>query len=327
MCLSPTQLQILSAVRTSLRYDLVQPHRDEMTTPGPEIENSTLVLVLAVSGGCDSMALFHSLVSLTKICEKKSDDGGVGTGNVCNGRSRRLLHLGIENAQLEPQSCIVPCELHVAHFNHEQRGESSDGDCDFVRDRCIEHEVPFYSYSWSDEEVPDVDVSDSTRYHRVYDPKEALYDNTIFTQDVARQWRQRKLKELLSSLVHASDDLSNTATRWGAILTAHHRDDADETIMLKLLRGSHLTNLRSMNARSERFCPQLGNHTSSIGYFAKPMLKVRKSHVLQYLGINSLGWREDASNSSNKYKRNMVRNELMPLLSEIAGGESALRVR
>jgi tRNA(Ile)-lysidine synthase TilS/MesJ len=66
---------------------------------------------------------------------------------------------------------------------------------------------------------------------------------------------------------------------------------------------------------------------TSIGYFAKPMLKLRKKHIMKYLTSNSLEWREDDSNNSNKYKRNKIRNELLPLLSEITGGDRALQVR
>ncbi len=288
-------------------------------------DESTLVLVLAVSGGCDSMALLHSILSLTTICEHQSDDGSVVTGKVCNVNSRRWLQLGKEDAHLESNSCRVPCELHVAHFNHEQRGENSDGDCDFVRDRCIEHQLPFYLYSWSDEEKPSAEILESTRCYRGDSPKKVSHDSKRFTQDVARRWRQRKLKELLSNLVLTPDAIPDS--RWGAILTAHHRDDADETIMLKLLRGSHLTNLRSMNERSDAFNLHLGYESSSVGYFAKPMLNVRKRHIIEYLTSNSLEWREDDSNSSSKYRRNLVRNELIPLLSEIAGGENALQVR
>lgn len=308
-------------VRNSLRYDIVQPHRDE--TLGNNSDGTTLVLVLAVSGGCDSMALFHSILSLTTICE----DGGVGNGKVYNDNSRRWLHLGIDNTHPEPHLYRVPCELHVAHFNHEQRGEISDGDCDFVRDRCIEHEVPFYSYTWSDMEESCANTEVSTGYQRDDDHNKELDDNRGFSQDVARRWRQRKLKDLLSSLVITPNAISNPDTRWGTILTAHHRDDADETIMLKLLRGSHLTNLWSMKARSDGFNLQLECDKTSIGYFAKPMLELRKSQIIEYLTSNSLEWREDDSNSSSKYKRNMVRNELMPLLSELAGGDNALRVR
>ena len=66
--------------------------------------------------------------------------------------------------------------------------------------------------------------------------------------------------------------------------------------------------------------------TSSIGYFAKPMLKLRKLDVMKYLTSRSLEWREDDSNNSSKYKRNKIRNELVPLLSEITGGDRALQV-
>merc|ERR1719401_150668 len=132
--------------------------------------------------------------------------------------------------------------------------------------------------------------------------------------------------------------------RWGAILTAHHRDDADETILLKLLRGSHLTNLHSMDERSDGFDLRLIHNaakdhaavahdvdaspkSSHLGYFAKPMLKIRKNDIKEHLMSNSMEWREDESNRSTKYKRNKIRNQLMPLLSEIVGGESALQKR
>jgi len=77
-----------------------------------------------------------------------------------------------------------------------------------------------------------------------------------FTQDTARRWRQRRLLELLSDFVQGEEnkgyvhnpEISNH--RWGVILTAHHRDDADETVLMKFLRGTHITNLRGMEPRS-----------------------------------------------------------------------------
>lgn len=262
------------------------------------------------------MALFHSALTLTKI----QHEDGVDT-------ARRWLHLGIKNAHLKCDTFRVPCELHVAHFNHEQRGLNSDGDCTFVRDRCREQGIPFYSFSWSDEEDPLTTAEVPAEDLQLNASGEELSDNRSFSQDTARRWRRQKLKELLSSLVLAPKAKSEPDSRWGAILTAHHRDDADENILLKLLRGSHLTNIWSMNAVSDGFHLQMGRKKPSIGYFAKPMLNVRKNDVIEYLIFNSLTWREDDSNSSNKYKRNKVRNELMPLLRDIAGGENALRVR
>jgi hypothetical protein len=82
-----------------------------------------------------------------------------------------------------------------------------------------------------------------------------------------------------------------------------------------------------MDARSDGFELSLADGSSSIGYFVKPMLQIRKCHVMNYLTSNSLEWREDDSNNSIKYKRNKIRNMLIPLLSEIAGGHSALQKR
>jgi len=313
---------ITSSVRDSLRYDLVQSHLDTLSTLksstadryANDTQNKnnkdipTLVLVLAVSGGCDSIALFYTILALVKSDKQES--------SVSN-NLQMWLDLGeVSTNKKEVDDFRVPCEVHVAHFNHEQRGKDSDGDESLVRKLCIESGVPFHIYTWS----------------------ETSNDNS-FTQDTARQWRREKLKQLLSDIVltpyNTSTDQSDSTHRWGAILTAHHRDDADETILLKLLRGSHLTNLHGMEARSDCFyleelsqdTDMKSNGTSSLGYFAKPMLNLRKNDIVEYLVSNSLEWREDESNNSSKYKRNKMRNELIPLMSDIAGGNSALQKR
>ena len=90
-----------------------------------------------------------------------------------------------------------------------------------------------------------------------------------------------------------------------------------------------------MEARSECFDLEELSHdtemksagSSSLGYFTKPMLNLRKKDIVEYLVSNSLEWREDESNSSSKYKRNKIRNELIPLMSDIAGGDGALQKR
>ena len=356
----------------------------------------TLVLVLAVSGGCDSIALFHSILALTErrnnaCCldasfmetEQQSQEQ---KGEACqrhhhhpfwlclgsNERKGTHYHphdkktIRSNNHKQTHDDYKVPCEIHVAHFNHEQRGENSDGDETLVRNLCMEYDIPFHCYSWSKDLLDDgtsnsidctnVACDDCDEMTDVTNDESSSRHEASFSQNTARKWRQRRLLELLSNQIKYTESESRdddnineerSLQKWGAIITAHHRDDADETILLKLLRGSHLTNLWGMEPRSTAFDlhtfqgsstpvgeSKVANNnnnnntsTAAIGYFAKPMLGIRKSSVLEYLTSNSFEWRDDESNSSNKYKRNKVRNELIPLLNEIAGGERALQVR
>lgn len=277
----------------------------------------TLVLVLAVSGGCDSVALFHTVLALTRMNAIDEDNLCYSPGLSEKDRTpttQRFFNLDSDDrATSQKNMFCIPCEVHVAHFNHEQRGENSDGDEAFVKSLCSQGSVPFHRFSWSE-------MSD--------DSCPGTINSSTFNQDVARKWRRTRLIELLSSLVKGENNsnAADASQRWGAILTAHHRDDAEETILLKLLRGSYLTNLSGMEDRSDGF--QLNApKRSHLGYFAKPLLGVRKQEIVDYLTAHGFKWREDESNSDNKYKRNKVRNQLMPLLSEIAGGEDALQVR
>ncbi len=265
------------------------------------------MLLLAVSGGSDSVALLHAVNALLR---KEHDDSTHDTTTCLT------LDSDSDDGVKE-----VQCELHVAHFNHEQRGDSSDGDEAFVKRLCAERDIPFHNYFWSSEE------SDSSK---VEQNDENTMNSISFSQDVARQWRRRKLRDLLSDLVLQTNDttIKCDINRWGAILTAHHGDDSDETILLKLLRGSHLSNLRGIEARSEKFDLTTDlSPSTGVGYFAKPMLQLRKNDITKFLESNALEWREDESNATNKYKRNKVRNELIPLMRELAGGEQALQKR
>ena len=235
------------------------------------------------------MALLHSV--LRSVQSSVTDDEGT-----------LRLQLGAAGDE-----CDVPCQVHVAHFNHEQRGENSDGDEMLVERLCMECNLPFHCYHWSDGSTG-------------LGSSEVGGNKGSFSQNTARRWRRRELKNLLSELVPSKGHAL------GAILTAHHRDDADETILLKLLRGSHLTNLVGMEARSAPFELGTSQCGTRLGYFVKPCLELMKAQMVDFLTSNSLEWREDESNSSNKYKRNKIRNELMPLLSEIAGGDEAIHV-
>jgi len=297
---------IISAVRSSLRDDLIQPHIDTISTNNDSSQDITVVLLLAVSGGRDSVALFHAVTALLR---KNNDDSILNT-TIC------LSHDNDSGDGIKE----IQCELHVAHFNHEQRRDNSDEDEAFVQRLCAERGIPFHNYSWSDEEFSSAKVGQTD---------ENTMSGISFTQDIARKWRRRKLRDLLSDLVlQTNKNTIRDTNRWGAILTAHHGDDSDETILLKLLRGSHLSNLRGIEARSDKFDLTTDMSPSTcVGYFAKPMLQLRKNDITNFLESNALEWREDESNATNKYKRNKVRNELIPLMRELAGGEEALQKR
>ncbi len=91
-----------------------------------------------------------------------------------------------------------------------------------------------------------------------------------------------------------------------ALLTAHHRDDQAETLLLQLLRGAGPHGLAAMPAVS-----RLGQ-----GWLLRPLLEVDRAELLAYARAHDLRWIEDASNQDPGFDRNYLRHRVLPLLRE-----------
>ena len=95
-------------------------------------------------------------------------------------------------------------------------------------------------------------------------------------------------------------------TGCAALATGHHQGDQAETVLMRLIRGSGMRGLAGIPpARMEQGVRII-----------RPLLDCSREDIERYLRYWELPWREDASNTSNAYTRNRVRNELMPLLRE-----------
>lgn len=86
-----------------------------------------------------------------------------------------------------------------------------------------------------------------------------------------------------------------------AIITAHHKDDVLETIVINLLRGTGRKGLASLSDS-----PNL----------KRPLLEFSKQQVLDYARDNHLKWREDETNAQPKYLRNYIRHKLIVKLTD-----------
>lgn len=94
------------------------------------------------------------------------------------------------------------------------------------------------------------------------------------------------------------------------LLLGHHADDQAETVLWNLMRGSH--GCRGMREISEI---EMGEVKMEV---SRPLLGVRKCELKAWMEARKYKWREDASNRVNDVVRNRIRNEALPLLSEIA---------
>ncbi len=88
------------------------------------------------------------------------------------------------------------------------------------------------------------------------------------------------------------------------LLTAQHRDDQAETLLLQLLRGSGPAGLASMPPLA-RFDP---------GWLARPLLDCTRQSLEEYARRHDLTWQEDPSNQDQRFDRNFIRHQVMPLL-------------
>ena len=99
--------------------------------------------------------------------------------------------------------------------------------------------------------------------------------------------------------------LRHTARSVGAdvIATAHNANDNAETILLHLIRGSGLQGLTGI-------APKRGD-------LIRPLLTTERSAIEAYLRIYGLPHVEDSSNGDERFARNRVRRQLMPLLRQM----------
>ena len=96
-----------------------------------------------------------------------------------------------------------------------------------------------------------------------------------------------------------------TAFRQGIsfIATAHNFDDRIETFFLQMFRGGGLETLQSIPAKNKNVI--------------RPLLPIPKSEILQYLEDAKIQFISDYTNSENIYKRNIIRNKMLPVFKEI----------
>lgn len=87
-----------------------------------------------------------------------------------------------------------------------------------------------------------------------------------------------------------------------SIAVGHHLEDNIETLMLNLLRGSGVKGLAAMKSRR--------------GNIIRPLLGCTKEQIIDYLIARQLTFVTDSSNLSCDYRRNALRNEILPLIKK-----------
>lgn len=93
-----------------------------------------------------------------------------------------------------------------------------------------------------------------------------------------------------------------------AIAVGHHREDNVETALLNMLRGTGIAGMAGIAPKS--------------GLIVRPLLEATRSEICQYLRQRALLWVDDSSNASNDYKRNRLRNIILPAVAREFGPES-----
>jgi len=159
----------------------------------------------------------------------------------------------------------------AAHCNFGLRGEESDGDENFVKTYCYENKV----------------VCHKKRFNTQHYAKA----NGISIQMAARNLRYHWFDELVK------------AEGYAKIITAHHKTDNAETVLLNMVRGTGLKGLEGISAIS--------------GNIIRPLLNFSRDEIEDSAKELNLKYREDSSNANDKYYRNKIRLHVLPFLKNI----------
>lgn len=116
-------------------------------------------------------------------------------------------------------------------------------------------------------------------------------ENKLSIQMAARELRYQWFNELMES------------HQFQFVATAHHLNDSLETALLNLARGAGMEGLTGIT-------PLSGNRF-------RPLLFATRADIENYATENEISWREDSSNQTDAYQRNLIRHKVIPVLKKI----------
>ena len=159
----------------------------------------------------------------------------------------------------------------VAHVNYQLRGANSEKDQQFVEDKAKRLDVPFFTERFNTE-------------------SEAA-SNGESIQMAARRLRYDWMEKI------------RRENGYDVIATAHHLDDAMETLLINITRGSGISGLKSIPKKT--------------GHIIRPMLFSGRDEIEAYCRHAGIKFREDLSNRETKYVRNRIRHKVLPVFKEL----------
>ena len=159
----------------------------------------------------------------------------------------------------------LPQKLSAVHVNHGLQAEADSWER-HCRTLCADWQVPI--------EVLQVQVPTSG----------------ASAEDRARRARYGVWQQLL-----AGDEL---------LVLAHHADDQEETVLMRLLRGAGPLGMAGMPVR----------RSLGAGALVRPLLQVPRAELRAYALERDLNWVEDPDNDNPRNDRNFMRHQVLPLL-------------
>ena len=128
-------------------------------------------------------------------------------------------------------------------------------------------------------------------YVEHFETEKFASDEKISIQMAARELRYAWFGQLLKT------------EGYSYLATAHHLNDVLETVLLNLVKGTGIAGLRGIPPKNDKII--------------RPLLFAGKDQIRKYTEEHQLPWREDSSNSSEKYQRNLIRHQVVPVLAQI----------
>lgn len=123
-------------------------------------------------------------------------------------------------------------------------------------------------------------------------PRQATFEK-IGLEECARKMRYQQFENIISG----RKDIT-------CIAVAHNSDDNVETVLLNMMRGCGTKGAAGIP-------PTRSN-------IIRPLIKISKSDIVNVLESFGIPYVTDMTNFSNDYKRNFIRNEISPKLSEVS---------